>query len=213
MNPTITIEKDDPRYNEVLNMVNNTDDGDLIIVARSEINRKADRIPYIGYLNGIYFYVAMDLGNGAYAFPSSGFSFEQIAAARYNTIKRARIQVAPSIEDIIDDLDDEMEMNFLGKNLKTIDEFTGTDTMTILSNEDNANGAGILWCTEYLAELKAKIGNFYILPSSIHEVLIMPDDGSMDKDYLTAMVREVNATQVMDCDILGDRAYSVDEWL
>ena len=45
-------------------------------------------------------------------------------------------------------------------------------------------------------------GDFYILPSSIHEVLIVPDNGEMGLKDLEAMVKEVNATQVAPADKL-----------
>ena len=53
-------------------------------------------------------------------------------------------------------------------------------------------------------------GDFYILPSSIHEVLIVPDNGEMGLKDLEAMVKEVNATQVAPADKLTDSVYHYD---
>ena len=50
-------------------------------------------------------------------------------------------------------------------------------------------------------------GDFFILPSSIHEILIVPDNGKME---LEAMVKEVNATQVAPADKLTDSVYHYD---
>ena len=52
--------------------------------------------------------------------------------------------------------------------------------------------------------------NFYVLPSSIHELLILPDNGSMQLSELEAMVREVNATQVAPEDRLSDKVQYYD---
>ncbi len=53
-------------------------------------------------------------------------------------------------------------------------------------------------------------GDFFILPSSIHEVLIVPDNGEMKLPELEAMVRDVNATQVAPPDKLTDSVYHYD---
>ena len=49
-----------------------------------------------------------------------------------------------------------------------------------------------------------------VLPSSIHELLILPDNGSMQLSELEAMVREVNATQVAPEDRLSDKVQYYD---
>ena len=38
--------------------------------------------------------------------------------------------------------------------------------------------------------------DYYVLPSSIHEVLVLPDNGEMDVKELESMVRDVNAAEV-----------------
>ena len=52
--------------------------------------------------------------------------------------------------------------------------------------------------------------NFYVLPSSIHEVLIVPDNGDMQAKELESMVKEVNATQVAPADLLSDKVQYYD---
>ena len=53
-------------------------------------------------------------------------------------------------------------------------------------------------------------GDFFILPGSIHEVLIIHDNGKMDLKDLENMVKEVNATQVAPADKLTDSVYHYD---
>ena len=53
-------------------------------------------------------------------------------------------------------------------------------------------------------------GDYFILPSSIHEVLLLRDDGNMDYRALEAMVREINATQVAPEERLSDQVYHYD---
>ena len=53
-----------------------------------------------------------------------------------------------------------------------------------------------------------KLGeNYYILPSSIHEVIVVPESKSPVKQDLEEMVREINETQVEEEEILSYRAY------
>ena len=49
--------------------------------------------------------------------------------------------------------------------------------------------------------------NFYILPSSIHEVIIIAESQSPSKDDLQDMVRDINETQVDAEELLSDTIY------
>ena len=76
---------------------------------------------------------------------------------------------------------------------------------------DKTHGAGVLAYQNFMDQAAERVGgDFYILPSSIHEVLIVPDNGRMDLKDLEAMVRDVNATQVAPADKLTDNVYHYD---
>ncbi len=76
---------------------------------------------------------------------------------------------------------------------------------------DKTHGAGVLAYQDFMDQAAERVGgDFYILPSSIHEVLIVPDNGRMDLKDLEAMVRDVNATQVAPADKLTDSVYHYD---
>ena len=49
--------------------------------------------------------------------------------------------------------------------------------------------------------------DLYILPSSVHEVILIPKDDTMEWEKLQEMVKEVNSTQVEDVEILSDSVY------
>ena len=53
-------------------------------------------------------------------------------------------------------------------------------------------------------------GDYFVLPSSVHEVLIMPKSEDMDPKELRNMVQDVNATQVAEGEILSDQVYGYD---
>ena len=51
-------------------------------------------------------------------------------------------------------------------------------------------------------------GDFYMIPSSVHEWIIVPKEGGMfDGNTLAAMIRDVNSSTVALEDRLSDHAY------
>ena len=83
--------------------------------------------------------------------------------------------------------------------------------MYVLTNQSKTNGAGVLVQDGVREKVGGMIGSdFYVLPSSIHEVLIVPDNGNMRLAELEDMVREVNATQVAPEDLLSDKVQYYD---
>lgn len=80
--------------------------------------------------------------------------------------------------------------------------------MYVLSNSTKTFGATAVLRESTMEEIISKLGeDFYILPSSIHEVLIVPNREGMEVSELKAMVEEVNATQVAPEEVLSDNVY------
>ncbi|SFR68364.1 DUF5688 family protein [Anaeromicropila populeti] len=80
--------------------------------------------------------------------------------------------------------------------------------MYVMSNLSGVNGAASLLYEEVLQEFACSIqSNLYILPSSIHEIIIIPYSNALNVQQLKSMVKEVNQTQVPREDILSDRVY------
>ena len=76
---------------------------------------------------------------------------------------------------------------------------------------DKIHGAGVLAYQDFMDQAAERAGgDFFILPSSIHELLIVPDNGQMGLSELQDMVREVNATQVSPEEKLTDNVYHYD---
>ena len=79
--------------------------------------------------------------------------------------------------------------------------------MYVLSNTCKLNGSSCILYKNLLPMLGKKLdSDFYILPSSIHEVLLIPAY-EHNSEELTKMVREVNATQLANEEILSDHVY------
>lgn len=95
------------------------------------------------------------------------------------------------------------EMVMMGLRTETEEEH-----MYVLSNSLNINGASALFDEKMMTEIADKIGDFYILPSSVHEVLLVPMTENVSTEELECMVREVNATQVSPEERLSDNIYT-----
>lgn len=80
--------------------------------------------------------------------------------------------------------------------------------MYVLTNERKTNGAAAIIYSDLLQRISVKLdSDLYILPSSIHEVLVVPSSVSISKSTLDKMVIDVNTTEVADNEILSDHAY------
>ena len=53
--------------------------------------------------------------------------------------------------------------------------------------------------------------NYYILPSSLHEILLVPEDDDANAAVLTAMVQDVNITSLSPDEILSNHVYYYDQ--
>ncbi len=85
------------------------------------------------------------------------------------------------------------------------------EQMYVASVPDKVHGAGVLAYENFMDMAAERAGgDFFILPSSLHEVLIVPDNGNVKLEDLENMVREVNATQVAPQDKLTDSVYHYD---
>lgn len=82
----------------------------------------------------------------------------------------------------------------------------------VLTNTVGLFGASSLFYPNILELITERIGrNCFILPSSIHEMILLPDDGDYYLPDLEAMVQEINRTELMEKDWLSDSVYYYDK--
>lgn len=82
------------------------------------------------------------------------------------------------------------------------------DGMYVLSNPLRNYGAACIaypHVTEMIGDILGS--DYYILPSSVHEVIITPVNDAVACSDLEEMVKEINETQVEDEEILSDHVY------
>lgn len=83
--------------------------------------------------------------------------------------------------------------------------------MLVVSNSSKLKGAGAIFFPGVMEKLADRFrGDFAIIPSSVHEVIVLSLPGRMNIKELIAMVKEVNSTVVSDEEILSDSVYLYD---
>lgn len=85
----------------------------------------------------------------------------------------------------------------------------GTESMLwVLTNSVKVNGAVLMTYRDVLSELAKELGsNLLILPSSIHEVLILVERDNRRVEDFRKMVKTVNTTEVSEQEFLSDNVY------
>lgn len=132
---------------------------------------------------------------------------ELYETAYNNTRKDFKFNIIPMM-DMIKELSDICADNpGFERALEEISE-SDNDRMYILTNsEKNLGACGILY-EDVLREFAITIDNdLYILPSSIHEVILLPKNEEYDISELKNMVQEINRNEVIHSEVLSDNIY------
>ena len=89
-----------------------------------------------------------------------------------------------------------------------ISEATELVEMYVLSNKEKQHGAAYMFDTEVMSRIAEGIGgDLVVIPSSIHESILLKKQKDTDFDILREMVKEVNRTQLHPTEILSDEVY------
>ncbi len=129
------------------------------------------------------------------------------------TLRKDALEIAPVLRPAV--------IRGMGETLAEMMADDGVDFMTVPDEADEIifvasvpnkmHGSGILAYQNFMDEAAKRLGgDFYILPSSIHELLLVKDNGNFTVEALSSMVHEVNATQVLPEDLLTDSVYHYD---
>lgn len=126
--------------------------------------------------------------------------WEQTADVLYRIAQHNMRQRMPELLMPMQDLVEEMT----GVKLHQKDEIK----MYVLTNRVKINGASAMLYSDKIRELAKRLQtDIMILPSSVHEVLLLPDDHEQEYAFYRQMVEEVNTTQVEPEEILSYSLY------
>ena len=150
------------------------------------------------------------LQNAQRTLPCRIFTMEQVLAGREKWEPQAAEEI-PTIERQLNRILEQSEEQELFAHPQQNDEQEEhLPMMIIAANASQYCGASVLLYQGFLQSCaKAVHRNLYILPSSIHEVLLLPDEGQ-EPEKLLEMVQEVNQTQVEPEEWLADAVYYYD---
>lgn len=130
---------------------------------------------------------------------------EALKIAKTNTAKSAQFE---SMDTIMKNI---MMDKGMDKELADMMLSNQSTPLSVLKNESGIDGAALIACPEVLKAVQKELGEeFYILPSSIHEVLVLPKSFTDDVDDLKQMVSSVNEAEVPREDRLSDQVYEFD---
>jgi hypothetical protein len=135
-----------------------------------------------------------------------GISCDELKDLAEENTKRLFPPVIRTMEEVIEDLlySDEDDDKVLDYGAEDEDIYP----MYILTNQKGINGATCLIYEDVIKEFAKLIkSDLYILPSSIHEIILIPREGSEDKERLQRMVIDINSSQVPIEEVLSDRVY------
>ena len=80
--------------------------------------------------------------------------------------------------------------------------------MIVVTNNKKLNGAAAILFPDELQKIADKMGaDLYILPSSVHEIILLSTDNTMTVDELKETVRFVNSNKLWQEEVLSDNVY------
>ncbi|MCI9221472.1 MAG: hypothetical protein HFH94_17500 [Lachnospiraceae bacterium] len=186
------------------------------LIGRKGNEELLEDIPYIEFLDlAICFYYAYhgeSLGDGTILVHNSHLElWDTCTAELFGLAKRNTQRLFPwvcnSIAEVLGEIAGEDESSEEADEEAFLQEIP----MQVLSNDKRTQGAVCMLYPDVLDTLSGKgKRNFFILPSSVHEVILLEDTGAGSIPELKKMVTEVNATQVAPEEVLSDSLYYYD---
>ena len=131
-------------------------------------------------------------------------SSQLLALAKANTARKYPVSLI-SISDLIHMIESEEGMHFCPEREEE------NAPMYILTNTEKYFGAYSIFYPNVQQHVADVLNtSYYVLPSSIHETILVPDSGLYSPDELQHMVKSVNLTQVDPKERLSDSVYYYD---
>ena len=186
----------------------------LRLVNRDKNIQLLEKVPYVEFMDlaVVYFY-SIDISEevkGTVVLTTEhqkllGVTKEELHQKAEENTKKFRPIKVYQMDDLITIVAQKLGIDKLELNMEQ-------NFMYILSNESNMFGAIGMFFKEEIEQLAEQRNcNFYILPSSIHEVILVLDNQRIALEKFVEMVRDINATQVKETEILSDSVYYYDK--
>ena len=126
-----------------------------------------------------------------------------------NTQRLERPEIKSMVQVLCDIMKDEAPDTY--DNDACIEEFSDSMPMYVLSNENRIEGSACMLFLDVIKNFANRIeSSLYIIPSSIHELLLVPAEDFTDSGHFKNMIKEVNDTQVKKEERLSYSLYCYD---
>ncbi len=130
-------------------------------------------------------------------------------AAKENTQRLLKYEIK-SMTDVLYEIINEEEGEEYDYD-KCMAECSNSVPMYVLSNKNRVEGAACILYPDLIRDFAEAIGSsYYIIPSSVHEVLLLPAEHEEESAEIKSMIREINDTQVSREEILSYSLYFYD---
>ena len=190
------------------------------LIRQKENEELLKDIPYIPFLDlaicFFYAYRGEALGEGAILIHNSHMELWDTTVKELLELAQKNTPVlfpwkCNSMEQVLREMMTEEEYLAEMPDAEEGGGFLTENPLWVLSNEQRAQGASCILYPGLLKQLAEKEKkSFYILPSSIHEVILLTDQGMETHQQLKDMIAEVNRTQVAPEEVLSDSLYYYD---
>lgn len=192
------------------------------VIGFEQNKERLKEIPYFKFLDlALTFYLGVDLveqegGNASVQIEKEHLKLWDIdEGSLYDIAMKNTLQKMPvRCQTICDIILEMLEKDGIKPDRKAIEEFkekTDQMPMYVLSNPKNYFGAAVLYYPGALKQLGETLkSDLIILPSSVHEIIILPASGNEDKEELNAMITDINIHQVAAEEVLSDHMYYYD---
>lgn len=174
-----------------------------------------ENIPHIPYLDlAIVFYCLVsttNIGNATILVTKKHLEYWHIEAGELLLLAQANTPFLLSSEcNELSHLLNQFITEDLGQTIEDMN-YDNFFPMYVLTNKSRLNGASCILYDDLLLDLANQLeSDLYILPSSIHEVIVVPnitEISQMPIAYFSDMVKDVNTTQVSSEEVLSNHAY------
>lgn len=130
-------------------------------------------------------------------------------AAKENTQKLLQYEIKSMTEVLCEILEEENPEGFDYDECAA--EFSDSVPMYVLSNKSRVEGAACMLYPNLIRDFAQAIGSsFYIIPSSVHELLLLPAGQDDESTEIKDMIKDINDTQVSTEEILSYSLYFYD---
>lgn len=139
---------------------------------------------------------------------------ELYCTALFNTIREFPWKLDSLADVITDYIKQNVSHKMAGEIKRELEVLEGAEDrvdMHILTNDTGINGAACMLYDNVIENFaKAKNSNVFILPLSVHELMLVPEQQNTDPQFLAELVVEANQNAVGLIDLLSDNIYYYD---